>query len=62
VRCYGKCRGEVYRRAVQIRTKRFGIICTGKMPRDTAMRAAGFLHPPLIGNPGEIPPGFEPKD
>ncbi len=37
VRCHGKDREEVYRRAVEIRPKRFAIVYTGKMPRDTAI-------------------------
>ena len=35
VRCHGKDREEVYRRAVEIRPKRFAIVYTGKMPQDT---------------------------
>ena len=37
VRCHGKDRDEVYRRAVQIRPKRFAIVYTGTMPEDTAI-------------------------
>ena len=37
VRCHGKDRDEVYRRAVQIRPKRFAIVYTGTMPGDTAI-------------------------
>ena len=37
VRCHGKDRDEVYRRAVQIRPKRFVIVYTGTMPGDTAI-------------------------
>ncbi|MBZ5618985.1 MAG: hypothetical protein LAQ69_09715 [Acidobacteriia bacterium] len=37
VRCHGKDREEVYRRAVEIRPKRFAIVYTGKMPQDTAI-------------------------
>jgi hypothetical protein len=37
VRCHGKDREEVYRRAVQIRPKRFAIVYTGTMPGDTAI-------------------------
>jgi len=37
VRCHGKDREEVYRRAVEMRPKRFAIVYTGKMPRDTAI-------------------------
>jgi hypothetical protein len=33
----GKDREEVYRRAVEIRPKRFAIVYTGKMPQDTAI-------------------------
>jgi hypothetical protein len=35
VRCHGKDRDEVYRRAVEIRPKRFAIVYTGRMPQDT---------------------------
>jgi hypothetical protein len=35
VRCHGKDREEVYRRAVEIRPKRFAIVYTGRMPQDT---------------------------
>jgi hypothetical protein len=37
VRWHGKDREEVYRRAVEIRPKRFAIVYTGKMPPDTAI-------------------------
>jgi hypothetical protein len=37
VRCHSKDREEVYRRAVETRPKRFAIVYTGKMPRDTAI-------------------------
>ena len=37
VRCHGKDRDEVYRRAVQIRPGRFAILYTGTMPGDTAI-------------------------
>jgi hypothetical protein len=37
VRCHGKDRDEVYRRAVQIRPRRFAILYTGTMPGDTAI-------------------------
>ena len=37
VRWHGKDREEVYRRAVEIRPKRFAIVYTGKMPEDTAI-------------------------
>jgi hypothetical protein len=35
VLCHDKDRDEVYRRAVEIRPKRFAIVYTGKMPRGT---------------------------
>jgi hypothetical protein len=35
VRCHAKDRDDVYRRAVEIRPKRFAIVYTGKMPPDT---------------------------
>ena len=37
VRFHGKDREEVYRRAIQIRPKRFAIVYTGTMPGDTAI-------------------------
>ena len=37
VRWHGKDREEVYRRAIEIRPRRFAIVYTGKMPRDTAI-------------------------
>jgi len=37
VRWHGKDREEVYRKAVEIRPKRFAIVYTGKMPQDTAI-------------------------
>ena len=37
VRRHGKDRDEVYRRAVQIRPRRFVIVYTGTMPGDTAI-------------------------
>jgi hypothetical protein len=37
VRWHGKDREEVYRRAVEIRPKRFAVVYTGKMPQDTAI-------------------------
>jgi hypothetical protein len=37
VRWHGKDREEVYRRAVELRPKRFAIVYTGKMPEDTAI-------------------------
>ena len=37
VRCHGKDRDEVYRRAVEMRPKRFAIVYTGKMPQGTAI-------------------------
>jgi hypothetical protein len=35
VLCHDKDREEVYRRAIEIRPKRFAIVYTGKMPPDT---------------------------
>ncbi|MGO9260326.1 MAG: hypothetical protein ACLQU1_29065 [Bryobacteraceae bacterium] len=32
---HGKDREEVYRRAVEVRPKRFAVVYTGKMPPDT---------------------------
>ncbi len=37
VRCHGKDRDEVYRRAVQIRPRRFAIVYTGQYAGDTAI-------------------------
>jgi hypothetical protein len=37
VRWHGKDSEEVYRKAVEIRPKRFAIVYTGKMPQDTAI-------------------------
>ena len=37
VRCHGKDRDEVYRRAVQLRPKRFAIVYTGTLPENTAI-------------------------
>jgi hypothetical protein len=37
VRWHSKDREEVYRRAVEIRPKRFAIVYTGKMPGNTAI-------------------------
>jgi hypothetical protein len=37
VRWHGRDRDEVYRRAVEIRPKRFAIVYTGTMPAETAI-------------------------
>jgi hypothetical protein len=37
VRWHGKDRDEVYRRAVEIRPKRFAVVYTGKMPQDAVI-------------------------
>ncbi len=37
VRWHGKDREEVYRKAVEMRPKRFAIVYTGRMPQDTAI-------------------------
>jgi len=37
VRWHGKDREEVYRKAVEMRPKRFAILYTGKMTKDTAI-------------------------
>ncbi len=37
VLCHSKDRDEVYRRAVQLRPKRFAMHYTGKMPENTAI-------------------------
>jgi hypothetical protein len=37
VRCHSKDRDEVYRRAVELRPRRFAMLFTGRMPKDTAV-------------------------
>ena len=37
VRWHSKDRDEVYRKAVEMRPRRFALLYTGKMPRDTAI-------------------------
>ena len=37
VRWHSKDRDEVYRKAIELRPKRFAMLYTGKMPRDTAV-------------------------
>ncbi len=37
VRWHGKDRDEVYRKAIELRPKRFAMLYTGKMPEDTAV-------------------------
>ena len=37
VRWHSKDREEVYRKAVEMRPRRFAILYTGKMPKDTAI-------------------------
>ena len=37
VRWHSKDRDEVYRKAVELRPKRFAVLYTGKMPQDTAV-------------------------
>jgi len=37
VRWHSKERDEVYRKAVELRPKRFAMLYTGKMPEDTAV-------------------------
>ncbi len=37
VRAHSKDRDEVYRTAVELRPKRFAVLYTGKMPKDTAI-------------------------
>lgn len=34
---HSKDRDEVYRKAVELRAKRFAVLYTGKMPKDTAV-------------------------
>jgi len=37
VRCHSKDRDEVYRKAVELRPKRFAMLYTGTIPKDTAV-------------------------
>ncbi len=37
VRWHSKDRDEVYRKAVELRPRRFAVLYTGKMPKDTAI-------------------------
>jgi hypothetical protein len=37
VRFHSKDRDEVYRKAVELRPKRFAMLCTGTIPKDTAI-------------------------
>lgn len=37
VRWHSKDRDEVYRKAVELRPRRFAVLYTGKMPQDTAI-------------------------
>jgi hypothetical protein len=37
VRWHGKDRDEVYRKAVELRPRRFAVLYTGRMPEDTAI-------------------------
>lgn len=37
VRWHSKDRDEVYRKAVELRPRRFAMLYTGRMPRDTAI-------------------------
>ena len=37
VRWHSKDRDEVYRKAIELRPKRFAVLYTGKMPQDTAV-------------------------
>jgi hypothetical protein len=37
VLCHSKDRDEVYRKAVELRPRRFAVLYTGKMPKDTAI-------------------------
>ena len=35
--CHSKDRDEVYRKAVELRPRRFAVLYTGRMPRDAAV-------------------------
>ena len=37
VRCHSKDRDEVYRKAVELRPKRFAMLYTGEIPKDAAI-------------------------
>jgi hypothetical protein len=37
VRWHSKDRDEVYRKAIELRPRRFAVLYTGKMPKDTAI-------------------------
>jgi hypothetical protein len=37
VRCHGKDREEVYRKAIELRIKRFAMLFTGRIPANTAV-------------------------
>jgi hypothetical protein len=37
VRCHGRDRDEVYRKAVELRPRRFAMLYTGTIPKDTAV-------------------------
>ncbi len=37
VLCHSKDRDEVYRKAIEVRPKRFAMLYTGKPPKDTAI-------------------------
>ena len=37
IRWHSKDRDEVYRKAVELRPRRFAVLYTGKMPKDTAI-------------------------
>jgi hypothetical protein len=37
VRCHSKDRDEVYRKAVELRPRRFAMLYTGRMPENTAI-------------------------
>ena len=41
VRCHSDGRDEVYRKAVELRPRRFAILYTGKMPEDSAIVLSG---------------------
>jgi hypothetical protein len=37
VRWHSKDRDEIYRKAIELRPRRFAVLYTGKMPKDTAI-------------------------
>ncbi len=49
VRWHSKDREEVYRKAVELRPKRFAVLYTGRMPEDTAIVLGVSISTPNVG-------------